>query len=206
LPAGTVSVRPGVGAPVALRGLLAGAFFGVEATVPLALIVQHGYGATVAGLPLAGSGVSWAYGSWVQGRIRDEDADPSRRIRLMRWGFVLTAIACASVGYAEQASAPGWLVYVTWPLAGVGAGLTMSSTSVLLLRHTTDAERGADSAALQLADATSSAITTGVAGVLVGAAATAAISYGTAFAIVGAAMAGIAVLGALVTGRATMQP
>ena len=44
LPAGTVTVRPGVPAPVALRGLFAGAFFGMEAVVPLALTVQHGFG------------------------------------------------------------------------------------------------------------------------------------------------------------------
>jgi MFS family permease len=53
LPPGTAMVRPGVAAPVALRGLLAGAFFGMEAVIPLSLTVQHGYGATAAGLPLA---------------------------------------------------------------------------------------------------------------------------------------------------------
>jgi MFS family permease len=201
LPAGTATVRHGVGAPVALRGLLAGAFFGVEATIPLALTVQHGYGATVAGLPLACAGISWATGSWWQGRIKDE-TDDHRRVNMMRTGFVQVAVAAAAVGYAEQSGAPGWLVYPAWGLAGLGAGLTMSSTSVLLLRHTSDAARGADAAALQLADATASAITTGGAGVLVAVAAAATISYNTAFAVVGAVLAGVAVLGAVVTGRA----
>jgi MFS family permease len=201
LPAGTIRVRHGVAAPVALRGLLAGAFFGVEATIPLALTVQHGYGATVAGLPLACAGLSWATGSWWQGRIKDE-TDDHRRVNMMRTGFIQVAVAAAAVGYAEQSGAPGWLIYPAWALAGLGAGLTMSSTSVLLLRHTTDAERGADSASLQLADATSSAITTGGAGVLVAVAAAASISYNTAFGVVGAVLAGVALLGAVVTGRA----
>src|SRR4051812_13195751 len=88
VPAGPFRVRPGVAAPVALRGLLAGAFFGVESMVPLSLSLQHGYGATVAGLPLAVSGFSWAAGSWWQGRV-DDAAEPHRRITLIRAGFGL---------------------------------------------------------------------------------------------------------------------
>jgi len=209
LPKGTVVVRPGVAAPVALRGLLAGSFFGAEAVIPLSLTVQHGYGATAAGLPLAGAGIGWALGSWWQGRTHDTVVDDvSRRVRLMRTGFACTAAAIALVGFAEQTASPAWLAYPAWALAGLGAGLTMSTTSVLLLRYTTDAERGADSAALQLSDSSSSAITTGVAGVLVAAAVRGSMSYNAAFGIIAAIMCGIAVVGAAVAGRAghTSEP
>ncbi|MCW2495002.1 MFS transporter [Jatrophihabitans sp.] len=206
LPPGTALVRPGVAAPVALRGLLAGSFFGIEAVIPLSLSVQHGYGATAAGLPLAGSGIGWALGSWWQGRTRTQGDDTARRVVLMRVGFALVAISAAGVGVAQQAASPAWLVYPAWVLAGFGAGLTMSTTSVLLLRHTTDADRGADSAALQLSDATSGAITTGVAGVLIAAAVRHAISYDTAFAVLAGAMTGVALLGAVVAGRAGAAP
>ena len=202
LPTGTVLVRPGVSAPVALRGLLAGSFFGAESVIPLSLAVQHGYGATAAGLPLAGAGIGWAIGSWWQGRALKGEDDVARRVRLMRAGFTLVAIAIGSAGFVEQTSSPAWLAYLAWALAGLGAGLTMSTTSVLLLRNTNDRDRGADSAALQLADSSSSAITTGVAGVLVAAAVRGSLSYDTAFAIIAAVMGCIAVLGALVAGRA----
>jgi MFS family permease len=202
LPKGTALVRPGVPAPVALRGLLAGSFFGAEAVIPLSLTVQHGYGATAAGLPLAGAGIGWAIGSWWQGRTHHTVDDVARRVRLMRTGFLFVAAAIAVVGFAEQTASPAWLAYPGWLLAGFGAGLTMSTTSVLLLRHTTDAERGADSAALQLSDSSSSAITTGIAGVLVAAAVRGTLSYNSAFGVIAAAMCGIALLGATVAGRA----
>ncbi len=201
LPAGTVRVRAGVAAPVALRGLLAGAFFGVDASIPLAMTVQHGYSPTVAGLPLAAGGITWALGSWWQGRTsaREEGA---RRVALLRSGFALVAFSALLVGFAQQPAAPGWLVYPAWTIGGLGMGLAMSSTSVLLLRYTSDAERGSDSAALQLSDATGSALTTGFGGVLVGAAAGGVIGFTAAFWALALVMTAIALLGLAVAGRA----
>ncbi|MCU1657938.1 MAG: Major Facilitator Superfamily arabinose transporter [Pseudonocardiales bacterium] len=200
LPAGTIRLRRGVPAPIAMRGLLAGAFFGVESIVPLSLSVQYGYSATAAGLPLACSGLSWAFGSWWQGRGGHAD-EQAHRVRLVRTGFVLIALAAVGVAVAVQPGVGGWLIYPAWGLAGIGAGLTMTSVSVLLLNYTTDADRGADSAALQLSDATASAVTTGVAGVLVAAAARGTLGYTAAFTILDLAMAGIALVGVLVAGQ-----
>jgi MFS family permease len=201
LPAGTIRARPGVAAPVALRGLLAGAFFGVESLVPLSLTVQHGFSPTAAGLPLAASGVSWALGSWWQGRAVADDG-PQRRIRLMRTGFALIGVATAGIAVAALPAASGWIAYPAWFVAGLGAGLTMSSVSVLLLRYTTGATRGTDSAALQLSDATAAALTTGIGGVLVAAAARGSIGTTAAFVTVDLTMCAIATLGVLAAGRA----
>jgi MFS family permease len=201
LPAGTFRIRSGVAAPVALRGLLAGAFFGVESLIPLSLTVQHGYSATAAGLPLAVSGFSWAAGAWWQGRL-DDATHPHRRIALIRAGFVLNAIAAAVLAMSAVPALPGWLAYPGWLCAGLGAGFTLSSVSVLLLNYTNDADRGADSAAIQLSDATASALTTGVAGVLVAAAARGAITDTAAFVTLDLAMCAVALVGAVASGRA----
>jgi MFS family permease len=201
LPPGTARARPGVSAPVALRGLLAGAFFGVESLVPLSLTVQHGYSPTFAGLPLAVSGASWAVGSWYQGRA-DDSAGPQVRARLIRAGFLLVAVAALGMACAVVPAVPGWVAYPAWLLAGLGAGLTMSSVSVLLLKFTTDATRGDDSAALQLSDATLSALTTGIGGVLVAAAARSAISFTTALVGLDVGLSALAVLGAVAAARA----
>jgi MFS family permease len=201
LPTGTLGVRPGVSAPIAMRGLLAGAFFGIEATVPLSLTVQHGYSATAAGLPLTCAGISWAAGSWWQGRA-DDSGGPAVRIRLIRAGFALLCVAAIGMALTALPDLPGWLAYPSWMIAGLGAGLTMSSVSVLVLNYTTDADRGADSAALQLSDATSSALTTGIAGVLVAAAARGAISTTTGFIVLDVAMCAVALVGVAVAGRA----
>lgn len=200
LPAGTFVLRPGPSAPIALRGLLAGAFFGVESIVPLALTVQHGFGATEAGLPLACSGVTWSIGSYLQGR-RPRGNEERHRIRLVRWGMALIAAGTALVALAVHPAAPGWLVYPAWATSGLGAGLAMSTVSVLLLKYTNDRDRGADSAALQLSDATCSALTTGIGGVLVAAAARASIGYTAAFTAIALAMAGVALAGAALAGQ-----
>lgn len=193
-------LRPGPSAPIALRGLLAGAFFGVESIVPLALTVQHGFGATEAGLPLACSGVTWSIGSYLQGRAARGNEE-RHRIRLVRWGLALVAAGALLVAVAVHPAAPGWLIYPAWAVAGLGAGLAMSTVSVLLLKYTNDRDRGADSAALQLADATCSALTTGVGGVLVAAAARAAIGYTGAFTVIAVAMAGVALAGSAAAGQ-----
>ena len=200
LPAGTFRLRPGPPAPVALRGLLAGAFFGVESVVPLALTVQHGFSPTAAGLPLACSGLTWAVGSYLQGRP-PRGSEERFRIALVRTGMAFIAGGAVLVAVAVHRGVPGWLMYPAWALAGLGAGLAMSTVSVLLLKYTNDRDRGADSAALQLGDATTSAFTTGVAGVLVAAAARAAIGYTLAFTAIALAMAALAVFGSAAAGR-----
>jgi len=201
VPRGTLVVAPGVSAPIALRGLMAGAFFGMESIVPLSMSEQHGYGATAAGLPLAVSGVAWAVGSWWQGRTSDEGR-PRRRRVLIRVGFTLVAVAAAAMAVAVVPSVPGWAVFLAWLPAGLGAGLTMSSVGVLMLAFTTDADRGGDSAALQLADVTVSAVTTGIGGVLVAAAGDGRIDSTTAFVTIFALMAAVAGVGSLLSGRA----
>ena len=204
LPAGTFRVAPGVPAPVALRGLLAGSLFGVEALVPLSLTVQHGYSATAAGLPLTASGVTWAFGSWWQGRAVTEDGT-HRRIVLIRAGFACITVAAAAMAVIALPATPGWLAYPAWTLAGLGAGFAMSSLGVLLLRFTTDETRGSDSAALQLSDATSSALTTGLAGMVVAAATRGAISHTAAFVTQDLVMCAVAALGVVLAVRARPQ-
>lgn len=201
LPAGTLRIRPGVSAPIAMRGLLAGAFFGAESLIPLSLMVQHSYSPTAAGLPLAISGASWAAGSWYQGRA-DDTRGPQVRIRIIRRGFLFVAGAALGAACAAVPAIPGWVAYPAWLLGGLGAGLTMSSVGVLMLKFTTDENRGADSAALQLSDATLSALTTGAGGVLVAAAARGSISFTTAIVGLDVVMCALALTGVLSAGRA----
>jgi MFS family permease len=205
LPPGTFALKPGVGSAVALRGLLAGAFFGAEAVIPLMLAEQHGLGAIAAGLPLAVSGVAWGIGSWWQARDVAGD-DLARRVRLLHTGFASLCVAVVVIAITAVPSAPAWLAYPGWGFAGLGAGLAMTTASVLLLRFTTDADRGRDSAALQLSDTTCSALTTGVAGVLVAAAARGALGYTAAFVVLDVVMLAVAVAGVAMSGRARSLP
>jgi hypothetical protein len=81
-------------------------------------------------------------------------------------------------------------------------GLGMPSLSVLLLEQSSEDRRGADSAALQIADVTGSALCVGVVGVLVAAAASGHIALSTAVLVAVGFLAGLAALGAVVAPRA----
>src|SRR5215475_9593727 len=68
LPAGTLRYASGLPAVITSRGVLAGAFFGAEAFIPLMLQRERGYTAQAAGFALTCAALSWATGSWYQGR------------------------------------------------------------------------------------------------------------------------------------------
>nr|WP_239521867.1 MFS transporter [Geodermatophilus sabuli] len=197
LPAGTAWARRGLPAVVASRGLLAGAFFGMDALLPLTLTSVHGYSATAAGIPLTAGALGWAAASNLQGRRPD-----LRRERLLRVGFALLAVGLAGTALAAVPALDGWPAYVSWAVAGLGMGLGMPSVGVLLLDQSPEHRRGADSAALQISDVTASALCVGLAGVLVAAATAGLLSLPGAVVGAIAAFTVIAVVGALVAPRA----
>ncbi|TKJ20305.1 MFS transporter [Blastococcus sp. CCUG 61487] len=166
LPRGTVRARPGIPAVIASRGLLAGAFFGMDALLPFVLTEQHGWSASTAGLPLTAGAVGWVTAAQLQSRL-----STMPRPRVLRAGFVVLALGLAATATVAVPALGGWTTYLTWAVAGIGMGLGMPSVGVLLLDQSSEAERGANSAAFQISDVTASALCVGLAGVLVAAAA-----------------------------------
>jgi MFS family permease len=197
LPSGTVRVRPGLPAVVGARGLLAGAFFGMDALLPLTLTQLHGYSATTAGIPLTAGALGWAVASQLQGR---RPGVP--RVVLLRIGFVLLAAGLTATAVVAVPGVGGWPAYLSWAVAGLGMGLGMPSVGVLLLDQSPDYRRGADSAAFQIADVTGSALCVGVVGVLIAATAVGLLSLSAAVLLAVAVLAAIAVAGAVVAPRA----
>ncbi|MGX7679436.1 MFS transporter [Jatrophihabitans sp. DSM 45814] len=189
LPSGTISFAAGVPAAVAFRGVLAGTFFGMESIVPLTLKVQHHYSPTLAGAPLMLSAVTWALGSQVQSRSK-------RLSRPFLVGCGLVLMAAAGIGMAATAAevVPGWAAFLAWPLAGLGAGFALTTASVSMLEFTNDADRGSDSASLQLADSSCSALCTAFSGALVAAGAHGKIDYGSGLSIVFLVLSGAGLL------------
>jgi hypothetical protein len=189
LPPGTPRFASGVPAAIAFRGVLAGIFVGMEVIVPLTLSVQLHYSPTVAGTPLMLSALSWATASAIQGRLRQPN-----RAALVALGLVLMAIGGVGMALVALRTVPGAVAFAIWPFAGFGAGFAITSASVVMLECTTDADRGSDSAALQLADSSVSAISAAFAGALIALAVHGRISYGTGFAVVYLSMAALSVL------------
>ncbi|MHA3701433.1 MFS transporter [Jatrophihabitans sp. YIM 134969] len=198
LPTGWWKLAPGVSGPVVMRGVLAGAFFGLDALVPLTLQTQHGFSPLEAGIPLTCGSLTWALGSWIQGRER---WTVTQRVRLMQGGLLCIAVGAAGMATVAHPSVWPWIAVAAQGVAGLGVGLGITAVSVLLLRFTTDADRGRDSSSMQLCDAVGAALATGFGGILVALAAGGALGYGAAFTVVDLAMAGVALLGALAARR-----
>nr|WP_245554557.1 MFS transporter [Actinosynnema mirum] len=199
LPKGTLTARRGLPVTILARGLLAGTFFAVEAFIPLTLTTVHGYSATAAGIPLTLSAIGWSAASMWQSRRPDIP-----RETLVRWGFTVSATGIASVTLIAPSWGPAWLTSVLWGVAGLGVGMAMSSLSVLTLAASTDSDRGFNSSALQVSDMLGSALLVGLGGVVLAAAP----DLTTAVIPLDLLMAGLAVLGAVLTGprcRATLD-
>lgn len=162
LPPGTLRFRRGLPTVVAMRGLLAGAFFGSQAFVPLMLIEHRGLSTTVAGLTLTVGALGWSSGSFWQGR-------PSLRTprsQLIRIGALFVALGTAVVALAVFTTVPVWLAAVGCAIAGLGMGLSLASLSVLLLDISPIEQQGVNTAAAQMSDSLGNVIFIGLGGVL----------------------------------------
>ncbi len=161
-PRGTVTGRPGIPAMVLARGVLAGAFFGAQAFVPLTLAAVHGYSPALAGVPLTVGSLGWSAGAVWQGRT-----STTSRERLVARGLVLVAVAVAGLAVVAPSWGPHWLVFGLWLIGGAGMGLATASTSVRVLSLSPAAERGFNSAALQLSGMLGQAVLVGLSGAVV---------------------------------------
>jgi predicted MFS family arabinose efflux permease len=160
LPRGTLAARRGLPALILMRGVLAGAFFGTEAFIPLMLVAQRHLSAGLAGLALTGASTSWAVGSWVQARARRD----ASRARLIAIGATLLAGGIAAVALAALPTVSPAFADAGWVIAGLGMGLGLTSVNVETLRLSVSHDQGVNSAALQLSDVLGSAICIAVAG------------------------------------------
>lgn len=160
LPQGSLRLARGIPSVVMTRGVLALAFFGAEAFVPLMLVSAHGLEPAVAGLALTGGAFGWSIGSFLQSRVRLE----------RRWILVAAATATgfslAGMALLSASGSPLWLIVAVWALSGMSIGAAFSTTSVLVLNLSTASERGRNSASLQLSDQLGSVAGTAGAGTL----------------------------------------
>lgn len=162
VPPGVLRVARGVPSLVVARLLLAAAFFGAEAFVPLMLVSEHGWGVSLAGASLTSSAVGWAAGSWLQGRAHL----PVPRHLLVGAGGGLLGVAVALLALTPYPQAPGWSVAAIWTLGGLGMGAAISGISVLTLQVSRDGEEGTNSGAVQLGDALGGVLGIGVSGAI----------------------------------------
>lgn len=197
LPEGTLRARAGLGAAVALVGLVGFAFFGAEAFVPLALAEIRGQPATLAGLPLTIGTLTWTAGAWIQAR----EADRRDRRQLVRLGFGLIATGVAATGSILSPTVPVWVAGLTWGLTSLGMGITYSTLALVILECARPGEEGHASAALQLAYTLCIALGTGVGGAVVALATREGLGLPLGISVVNGVMVTTSILAIVLTSR-----
>lgn len=163
VPQGTVALRTGLPAAVAVRGILTFAFFGTDAFVTLAITDGHDAATWVGSVALTGATLAWTTGTWLQQRVVLR--------RGPRWlvqrGFAIIAVGVAGLALALRPGVPVAATVVAWTIAGLGMGLSYPSISVTVLATAAPGQEGRASSSLQLTDVLGVAIGAGLAGAFV---------------------------------------
>ena len=109
---------------------------------------------------LTAGAVGWFRGSWAQGRPGLQ----LERTTLVRIGGVTLGVGILALTAAPLAQVPVPLAAAFWAVAGLGMGLSMASSSVLLLRLSAPGEQGRNASAMQIGDSLGGVLGIGIAG------------------------------------------
>lgn len=179
----------GLAANINVRLLAAGAFFGSETFLTLMLVRAEGLDLTGAGLTLTVGSIGWAVGSWLQSR----PWLALRRDQIITAGTSTCAVGLVAVAIAAWLPGQGllWLIIVGWTIGGLGMGLQMASTSLVVMELSSQPELGRNTSSLQVAEALGSSVVAGLAGTIFAALLA---DQGLAFGSLFTAMAAVSVL------------
>ena len=167
MPAGTLRAARGLPSGIAVRGLLAVAFLGCDAFLPLALTELRGFSVAQAGLVISAASLSWSLGSFLQARLDRLDGGAGRPRRLLAGLAVLLAgIAATTIGATFDAI-PVAVAIAGWSVAGLGIGIGYPSIGAIVLSQAPAGEEGSVSAALQLIETVGVAVFAGIGGALI---------------------------------------
>jgi MFS family permease len=192
VPAGTLTVRRGLPATIACRGLLTFTFFGADAYVTLAVTVVRHHSPALAGIAVTGATLAWTAGAGAQARLSDNGEGR----RLVRAGLVIILAGVAGMIVALQPWVPVAAALAAWTVAGLGMGLAYAPLSLMMLRKAAPGQEGRASASLNLSDVLGTAIGIGVGGAAVAAGAGGHLRLGLAVAFALAGVVGFVALAA----------
>jgi MFS family permease len=124
-----------------------------------------------------------------------------QRATLLSVGGLIVAVAVAALSVSMIEAVTPWVVVPIWALAGIGMGISLSSTSVLVLGLSAPGQEGRNAASLQVSDALGSVFGVGAGGAVFAAGHTAAGQDHGLFAGIWLGLAAVGVLAALVGRR-----
>lgn len=161
MPAGFVRFGRGLPAVVTERACQAGAFFAAESFLPLLLVTIHGFTLIEAGVVLTVGSVGWTLGSWLQSR----PWFPLARDKIVVLGAALGILGAATLVVGAAWVSASWLwIAIGNAIGGLGMGLSIASTSLVVFRLSEPDRVGMNSASLIVAEALGNSLTTAAAG------------------------------------------
>jgi MFS family permease len=167
MPAGTLRAARGLPSGIVVRGLLAIAFLGCDALLPLALTELRGFSVSQAGLVISAASLSWSLGSFLQARLDRLDGGKGRPRRVLAGlAVLLSGIAATTAGVVSEAI-PVAVAIAGWAVAGLGIGIGYPSIGAIVLSEAPGGEEGSVSAALQLIETIGVAVFTGIGGAVI---------------------------------------
>ncbi|QDY80125.1 MFS transporter [Streptomyces qinzhouensis] len=145
LPPGTWRAAPGLPATALLRGLASGAYFTLEAFVPLMLDSERRVSPVQTGIAFTGAAILWAAGSWLQGRWLTHWP----RHRTVTVGALIMAGAMVVAVAGAFPATPPVTSAVSLVIAAFGMGMLTPTVTLLSLSHSPPGRQGYASSALQ---------------------------------------------------------
>ena len=112
LPHGTLSLRAGLPAAIAIKGIIVFSFFGADAYLPLALVELNGASLEDGGWVISCGALSWTAGTWMQTRFF-----PLRAGRAVLIGSLLVAVGIAGFAASVLVGATLWWSIAAWMVA-----------------------------------------------------------------------------------------
>lgn len=164
MPAGFLRLARGLPSVIAVRGLIAGSFFGAEVFVPLAL--QHERHVTVAlsGAVLSAATVFWFAGSSAQASKRVRLS----QVRIMQLGASLVVISIvvlpATVFVINDKFAAALTSALVWGVAAFGMGMIYPTLGVLMLNMSSEQDHPRLSTSMQMSDSFGVVVMTSISG------------------------------------------
>ncbi|HQY98395.1 MAG TPA: MFS transporter [Propionicimonas sp.] len=161
LPPGFRITGGGLDAVIVTRTLGAGSFAGVVAFLPLLLVQAEGLSLGAVGWIMASGSIGWFTGSWLQARPW---------FRLRRDQMIVLGAVSSVLGTVAMTVA-GWLpgqaialIPIGLVLSGLGMGLLVTCTSLVVMQLSPAPEIGRNTSSLQVGEALGNSICAGLAG------------------------------------------
>ncbi|MFJ3532126.1 MFS transporter [Streptomyces sp. NPDC090132] len=145
LPPGTWRAARGLPAAVLLRGLTSGAYFTLEAFVPLLLDTARHVPPVLTGLAFTGAAIAWAGASWLQGRLQGRVS----RHRMVSAGSLVMGAAVVIAAVGTLPGTPALTAAGAMVFAAIGMGMVAPSLTLLSLNHSPPGRQGYASSAMQ---------------------------------------------------------